>query len=170
MAYEIINEELKIASCRIKDLTMKQVTHFLDQWESGASIGQLTLFYDKEKDLLVLNRDNRDYSLYLDMVQSYFAISDDERYEVVEKSPNSMRETLGVLNNVLLNRRNNKELSILEKQPIGGECFMKYPMCKAIKERYGEKDVTFLMITSFNYGFIQGKRADRARRKAGVAR
>lgn len=39
MAYEIINEELKIASCRIKDLTMKQVRIFLTSGNLVQALG-----------------------------------------------------------------------------------------------------------------------------------
>lgn len=41
MNYEMVNEELQIASVRLADLTMKQVESFLKNWEPGASIGEL---------------------------------------------------------------------------------------------------------------------------------
>ena len=59
--YKIIDEKLRLASCSISDLTMKQVKDFLSGWEEGASIRTLTLFYDEEKNLVVLNQDNKNY-------------------------------------------------------------------------------------------------------------
>ena len=158
MKYYVINEELKIANCRIADLTKKQLEEFSNKQE-------LTLFYDKEKDLIVLNRDNENYFLYLDMVESYLVMSSGERCEMLEKSPKNMKKTLEVLNNVLINRRNNKELFVLEHQYIDGEYSMNYSMYKTIKERFEKKGETWLMFMSLNYGLIQGKRGERARRK-----
>ena len=51
MKYEMINEELRIASCSLADLTLEQVKHFLGQWEPGSNIGNLILFYEKEDDV-----------------------------------------------------------------------------------------------------------------------
>ena len=39
MNYQMINEELRIASCSIADLTLKQAQQFLKQWEEGAKLG-----------------------------------------------------------------------------------------------------------------------------------
>ena len=50
MKYKLVNKELRIFSCSVSDLTMQQVASFLDQWEHGAKIGELTLFYEKETD------------------------------------------------------------------------------------------------------------------------
>ena len=64
MAYEVIDEDLRIASCRIADLTMEQVQSFLKLWSDDSSIGSLTIFYDKESDMVVLNADNKNYEGY----------------------------------------------------------------------------------------------------------
>lgn len=65
MSYEVINEELKIAKCSITDLTIGQVHNFLESWGDDSKIGTLTMFYDREKELLVLNEDNDMYETYL---------------------------------------------------------------------------------------------------------
>lgn len=54
MSYEVINEELKIAKCSITDLTIGQVHNFLESWGDDSKIGTLTMFYDREKELLDL--------------------------------------------------------------------------------------------------------------------
>lgn len=64
MKYEMINEELRIASCSLADLTLEQVKHFLGQWEPGSNIGNLILFYEKEDDVIVLNSSNKKYQVY----------------------------------------------------------------------------------------------------------
>lgn len=65
MSYEVINEELKIAKCSITDLTIGQVHNFLESWGDDSKIGTLTMFYDREKELLVLNEDNDMYETCL---------------------------------------------------------------------------------------------------------
>lgn len=87
MKFEVINEELKIAACRIADLTMEQVHSFLRQWEDGASIGTLTLFYDKESSYVVLNQDNKDYKMYLDIAEAYLGASVERREAVEQEVP-----------------------------------------------------------------------------------
>ena len=59
--YKIIDENLRIAACRISDLTAEMVSGFLAQWETGAKIGSLSMFFDSDKGLLVLNADNKNY-------------------------------------------------------------------------------------------------------------
>ena len=70
MKYEMINEELRIASCSLADLTLEQVKHFLGQWEPGSNIGNLILFYEKEDDVIVLNSSNKKYQVWLDIVEA----------------------------------------------------------------------------------------------------
>ena len=63
MKFEAINKELKIAACGLADLTMEQVQSFLKQWEEGAGIETLTLFYGMESGYVVLKVDNPDRRL-----------------------------------------------------------------------------------------------------------
>lgn len=170
MKYKVINEELRIYSCSIADLTLEQVNHFLGQWNDGANIGELTLFYEKEKDRIVMNRDNGRFKDILEMVEGYICLPDAEREKVREASAGkSVKETLDVLENAVTNRRNALELKILGNQVADHDYGLSYSMAHAIKERYGKKDGYFALLMAFSYGFMQGKRADRARRKRGAA-
>ena len=63
MAYEVINEKLKVEACRIGDLTMDQVESFLKLWGDGEKIETLTLF-SRRDGTIVLNRDNKNYPYY----------------------------------------------------------------------------------------------------------
>ena len=73
MSYEVINEELKIAKCSITDLTIGQVHNFLESWGDDSKIGTLTMFYDREKELLVLNEDNDMYETCLMTATAYLS-------------------------------------------------------------------------------------------------
>ena len=76
--YKIIDEKLRIASCNVTDLTMEQISGFLLQWEAGAPIGSLTLFYDDKQNLIVLNQDHKHYEIYLDIVTAYLGATKEQ--------------------------------------------------------------------------------------------
>lgn len=71
MEYEVVNEKLGLMSCRVGDLTARQAASFLSQWEEGAAISSLTLFYDPESRKVVLNKDNPNYRVYLALTEKY---------------------------------------------------------------------------------------------------
>ena len=119
MKYKKVNEELRIFSCSISDLTSDQAAHFLQLWEDGATLGMLSLFYDLEEDALVLNRDNKEYPKYLEMAE-FVLSADDKTLESFEKSlPGSTRETFYVIDNFKRQRKARQEVRIIEhQQPI----------------------------------------------------
>lgn len=118
MKFEVINEELKIAACGIADLTMEQVHSFLRQWEDDASIGTLTLFYDKESGYVVLNQDNKDYKMYLDIAEAYLRASVERREAVEQKVPEGMHQTILVLKNSLTWRKTDRDIYQANKNCI----------------------------------------------------
>lgn len=164
MNFEIVNEELKIASCRIADLTMDQVQHFLGLWEKGAKIGELTLFYEYESGYVVLNRDNGNYPLYLDITEAYLSVSEEGRRTLQEEGPDSLKETLQVLEGAINQRMVGHELFIVGRNGISDSY---YPVLKEILRRSDSASSTMMM--SFIYGVICGKRRERTRRKRRAA-
>lgn len=162
--YRIIDEKLHLASCRLADLTMQQVATFLDQWEHGASIGSLTLFYDDTENLVVLNEDNKGYKTYLSIAEAYLNADSEKRQELVEKAPDAMKQTIQVLNNASLQIAVHKEYKINMRQPIVTADTEAGKFFKFIRKRHGN-NVPLMMSCMYNYGVIQGKRAERARRR-----
>lgn len=102
MKYNLVNKELRIFSCSVSDLTVQQVVSFLEQWEHGAKIGELTLFYEKETDSLVINQDNKDYKKYLDIAEIYLTLDDDKLQEFSMNMPEGMKETVALLQRLSL--------------------------------------------------------------------
>lgn len=80
--YEVINENLGIAKCSLMDLTAEQVNQFLGQWEPGANIDSLILFYDKENDLIVLNGSSKGYQFWIDIVEAYLIAEGEEKRDL----------------------------------------------------------------------------------------
>ena len=85
MEYEVVNEKQGIFSCCVDDLTAEQTASFLAQWEEGAAITSLTLFYDSEGQKIVLNKDNPDYNLYLTLTEKYLEANPEEREKLSAK-------------------------------------------------------------------------------------
>lgn len=157
MAYKVINEELKIASCRIADLTMEQVTAFLKLWDDDSKIGTLTLFYDQDSEYLVLNEDNKDFQLYLDVAEIYLKASKEGRKKLMSEAPASLLETLRVIKG-------------FEKRR-----FINTWIGRACKNEMNSTEIEMVthipresVYTAFKLGVIRGKRIERARRKRGA--
>lgn len=165
MAYELINEELNIWSCCIADLTMEQVNSFLSQWEKGAKIGTLTVFkeeYEPGNWRLVINRDCEIYDKIARFAPRYLQASEEKRGELYDKFT-VHKSMLQVMNNYLKDRENAKIMEILKYQieAIPDEYFMTY----SLSQKLGEKDRFTGIVKAFEYGFIQGKRCERKRRR-----
>ncbi len=159
MKYQMINEELQIASCSIADLTVEQARHFFEQWGEDIELGTLTLFYDKESGLIVLNRDNKYYETYLDIAEAYLMADKEKRIQSRKEIPAGMLETLKVLENCIKDRHDNKwirralhnKINDLERRTIR----------KIIRE-HGSASAPYI---AFRLGVIRGKRIERAKRK-----
>lgn len=163
--YKSINEELRIFSCSVSDLTVQQVVSFLEQWEHGAKIGELTLFYEKETDSLVINQDNKSYKKYLDIAESYLTLDDDKMQEFFTNIPEGMKETVALLQRCRQRMKVLQILNILKYQHvIGCPGTEEHAVFKELKEK-NKDEYIFLLSDVFSYGFIQGKRAERARRR-----
>ena len=162
--FKIIDEKLGLASCSISDLIMKQVHDFLSGWKEGTSIGTLTLFYDNEKNLVVLNQDNKNYECILDMVLRYMALNEEKKKEFLQKVPESLQETFKVLNQSIKNMQYKIEYDRAMKQCAPNECIecMNYI-------RHKNMDSFMSAVNIFHYGRMYGKREERARRKRGAA-
>lgn len=164
--YEVINEELGIKACNLGDLTAKQVNRFLGQWEEGATIATLTLFFDQETGSIVLNKDNEQYEFYVMLAENYLVASEEKRVELKEKVPESIKETIKVIENCLEVRKINKELFILDEQGIIEEKYeMPIGLAAAIEKKFSFSNPRFWMYKAFRYGVIQGKRMEREKKR-----
>lgn len=164
--YKIIDETLRIASCRVSELTMQQVTRFLDQWEKGAPIGSLTLFYDEKENLVVLNRDNQEFDRYLELAIRHMTLGREGCRRVEGQEPESLKETVAVLKNAARQMRYREKLRIIDKNVIAEE-----HLDVLFYSRTHSDNSYLLSRRAFLYGFICGKRMERSRRrKANVSR
>lgn len=160
MKYEMLNEELGIAACSTEDLTMDIVQNLLSQWKPDTKIGMIPLFYDETSGILVLIRDNKSYNEYVRISESYLGASIETRQEIRENCViPDIEETINVLEHCVLCRSIEKELYKARKNIIDedsrGVLLSLVTGGKELKIAY----------TAFNYGVMQGKRMERAKRK-----
>ena len=160
MQYEMVNEKLKIAACSISELTLEQAKHFLELWEKGTTLGTLTLFYTGDG-VIVLNKDNKMYSDYLEMVESYLVLNDEKRKEVRRKAPKSLTETFAVVDRCIQKRTVDIELYRIgqEKYPLDEH----FPVLWSIDHE--ENDVMHKIVQAFTYGMMCGKHTERAKKR-----
>lgn len=159
--YEIVNKELNIKSCGIADLTMKQVSCFLSQWEDGGKIKELTMF-NMPDGSVVLNRDNPNYEYYLHIAERYLISDDAFRKTLEEKAPKSLTETFVVLKNAAIYRT----IWMALKNVFDNKKYR--ATLEIIAKRYCRQEYTIAFL-AFRYGMIAGKREERARKRKKAA-
>ena len=171
MKYQMVNEKLNIASCSIADLTLGQVTCILNQFEDDAPIDTLTLFYDKNADIVVLNKDNENFNIYLGLAEAFLKSDRKKAQEFVDEIPSGCGETLEVLRDAKRARKIKEELRINGHQGIVGcdGTYLRDVFNEIRRKSVGFSHPMFLMSQAYTYGVIQGKREERARRKRGAA-
>ena len=160
MGYQIVNEELNIAACSLSDLTIEQAKHFLEQWEPGAKLNSLTLFFDRDTGLLVINKDNAKYDTYLELAEAYLVLDETEKVQKRKQAPKYLREEIYVLDNCVETRQFLQVKTAMEK--TADACQYDYALRRIRCESAGEVD---LLAKAYSYGLIQGKRAERAKRR-----
>jgi len=159
--YEVINEQLGIKACGLADLTAEQLNAFFSQWEKGAKIGTLTLFYDGDTGDIVLNKDNKLYQSYLKLAESYLDSSNEVRKQIRETCPiQGVEDTLNTLESCLKYRVATKEMFRADKNDILSDT--SYRVLYHIRKKY---DSIGAVYTAFKYGVMQGKRMERAKKK-----
>lgn len=166
MSFEVVNEKLRIMSCRIADLTLQQASSFMKQWGKGASIGELTLYYDGSSDCLVINRDHKHYGQYLEIAEAYLSLDRESQQAAQKEIPETMKEVMTVLDSCMRYRRMKAEREISRyDEMIGFPGTEVRDFFEEAERRYCDS-TAMLLSCIYNYGVRQGKRMERARRKA----
>lgn len=159
MAYQVVNEEFQIYSCSIADLTLKQTSGILKQWEDGANIGQLTMFYEPNTERLVINRDRKDYELYLEIAERFMGASERNREKVLNHNSGAIINELNVLNDCVKDRAFKQEVKRIYENAVPNE------YSDTLERLYKREPGCFGHSLAFIYGMMCGKREERAKKK-----
>lgn len=99
MNYKILDSENGVAFCRIADMPEKCRN---DIEKQGGNLKDLTTYYDKENDLVVLNRDHKYYELYEEIVTEAMKYTEDGLLNLFDIMPEDMFDDIGNLLKMLL--------------------------------------------------------------------
>ena len=160
MSYEIINEELKIAACNIGDLTLGMTRAILKNWSDGISIEELTVFTDNVSGYLVLNKGFRYYDLLLTTAEKYLVADVEERRKIRNEAPDCFKCSIDVIQKFRVEKIISREISHASRGYI---CDRDRRIINEITDR--EANDYIKAIKAFRYGMMQGKRAERAKKK-----
>ena len=95
--YKMINEELRIASCELKDLSVRETMSILAQFD-GDTLETLNVFYNSTEDLIVLNSEHRNYQLILETCEMYLEADRETRNKIEDAvQEHTTSELIGVL-------------------------------------------------------------------------
>lgn len=113
--YEVVDKKLKIASIdSIQDIRVCEwwsIKNYLKVNE--LNIDQITFFYIKENEYIVLNKKHGKYEFYLDLIRAYLSVDDALRREFVMNAPSpSIRFALRELDKIIMERECNAQQSI----------------------------------------------------------
>lgn len=154
MAYEVIDEDLKVEACEVGDLTLSQIESFLRLWGDGEKIETLTLF-SRQDGTIVLNKNHPGYKAFKDFTLSYLQLEDREKLD----PPEGIKEAAAVIDRAIEQRRIAKALDILKYSYINEA---PHEIIQSIFREFESGMIGLCQV--FNYGVIAGKRAERARR------
>lgn len=168
MSYFMLNEELGIQSCSIEDLKGRGI--------KDASITMMV--YDRTVDILFLNNESSNYEVYKPLAESYLTADQKMRHRIRQQAEeitkNGLEDAFELLDNVIETRECCKYLkeaenivSILnnmESRPYLDNWYIILQLNELEKSmEYSENFKGYLL---FMYGFMLGKRAERAKRKS----
>ena len=149
-------------------LTLEQVSSFLSQWEDGAKLGTLTLFFNPGTGYLILNKDNTHYEFNLELAKAYLSAKGKELAKYREKFGERLEETLRVMDDFREYKNIQSDLDIIDHQSLAApESHVTRSVLLSLEKK--QIPMCFLMSQAYSYGVINGKRMERAKRKAGAA-
>ena len=99
MNYKILDSENGVAFCRIADIPEKCRN---DIEKQGGNLKDLTIYYDKENDLVILNRDHRYYELYEEMVTEAMQLTEESLLNLFDIMPDDTVDDFGNLLKILI--------------------------------------------------------------------
>lgn len=163
-----------------KSMTVDEIMQRPDS-ESLGGIEELTMFYDPATDEIILNSDYELFDLLQKLVEKYLTVSDDRKERI--KKAECFYGEIDLLDKVI-DIRQSKQIVQAEKNKeelkkqyaeelkmIGNQTvFWQQKEFIGVLELITDSSVHWKMINAFDWGYILGIRAERARRKKHVQR
>lgn len=172
MNYKVIDEALKVYSCGFDDLTEEHLEQFKRQYGNEEEFKHITVFYDKGNSAIVINAEHEYFDLCKKFVIAYLSADKATREEIkIERQRRNTKYSQGiikVLDVALLDMSKEQEVTRLMQQPIGKMSDVTWGVLTAIQNKTMGCGAIYSLQLAYNYGIMQGKRAERARRRKGA--
>jgi hypothetical protein len=157
--YTTINEELRIQSCGIEDILLEEPK-------------SITVTYDQETDNVIINQNHPDYDIIQPLTIKYLRSDFSQQKSIRENAERIAGDKIKGVFHLLDQVMQIREQSILQKRIsdnlhiIGQQTAFhdEYDMINAICEDNGSNDF-WTAALGYSWGYIQGIRSERARRK-----
>lgn len=106
MKLGILNADLGIAVVDSMDDLGDFYTELLKkQMPDGANLCDLAFFYMNDRDWIVLNKSNKRYEFYEEIIQVYLELSEEMRKKCFEEAPTgTIKNAFRILDSVIINR------------------------------------------------------------------
>lgn len=158
--YSMINEELKIATCKMNELP-KHVA------ERAQPVETITVMYDSKEDIIVLNSEYELFDICMELSARYLQLEKSDRDELAMQLKDGLKsddieEVIDMLEQVVLTREAKEYDEILKNNDFT-VFYNTYGLLMRINNNANSKLTKEFNI--FQMGYILGKREERARRK-----
>lgn len=158
--YNLINEELRIATCKMSELH-KDMANMVQPVET------ITVMYDSKEDIIVLNTEYKLFYICRELSATYLKLEKSDRDELAMQLKDGLKsddieEIIDMLEQVVVIREAKRYNKILKKID-STQFFNIYKLLLQINNNSkNEFEKEFKL---FQMGYILGKREERARRK-----
>ncbi len=174
MNCKIINKDLNLFSCNKEDVENEWMDIRTDTYHADYDIDSLVIFYNPQTDKLVLVEDAKSFEQLKNLAEEYLTLNCEQRNELhnnhISKSivgfMNVLKKTIYIREKKIKQEALNKKVQCIKK--ILMENDIPYDLLNeiiAIYDSYDHGSKVFGLINIYNYGLIQGKRAERAKKK-----
>lgn len=171
--YKVIDDELKVYSCQISNLIIEQAKEFFKCFEEDFTLADMTVFYDENEGVVVINSDNQYFDICKDLVIKYLRVDEEKRNKVKEEAGDIelVAGITKVLDNALLDMECKRNMSILMQQKRIKEDFRPiHCVLLELQKRREQYGTLYVLYLAFLYGVMNGKKEERARRRKAIER
>ncbi|MEI3163004.1 MAG: hypothetical protein V8S74_06335 [Lachnospirales bacterium] len=156
---KLIDKELNMWSCTPDELTYRQICILKQDLGEDSKLSDFESFFDDKTGQLIMNKEHKDFDFNVDGYSKYLKATDEEKIAYKDKHKDNayyldLFEYLDFLNTKI---EDFKMLKILGYQPINWNV-------PRLWKKMNSTDPRADLMAMYNYGLIQGKRIERARR------
>lgn len=155
---KLIDKELNMWSCTPDELTYRQICILKQGLGEDSKLSDFESFFDDKTGQLIMNKEYKDFNLNVDVYSKYLKATDEEKITYKDKHKDSAYYLFDYLDVINTKIEDYKMLKILGYQPINWSV-------PRLWEKMNNTDPRVNLIDMYNYGLIQGKRIERARKK-----